>query len=48
MPAFRLSAKAVEDLKAIGQYTQKKWGIEQRKKYLSMLDSGFHCDCKPY
>ena len=42
MPVFRLSAKALEDLRSIGRYTQEKWGIEQRNKYLFQLDAGFH------
>ena len=42
MPFFRLSAKAVDDLKSIGRYTQDNWGRTQRNKYLSMLDDCFH------
>ena len=42
MMEFQVSAKALEDLKSIGRYTQKKWGTNQRNKYLSMLDAGFH------
>jgi toxin ParE1/3/4 len=42
MPAFRLSAKSLEDLKTIGRFTLKTWGREQRKVYLSKLDSAFH------
>ena len=38
MAGFRLFAKAVEDLKSIGRYTQQEWGRDQRNKYLSMLD----------
>jgi toxin ParE1/3/4 len=40
--AFRLSNKAIEDLKSIGRYTQQTWGLEQRKKYLAKIDAGFH------
>ena len=39
---FVLTAKAVDDLKEIGRYTQKTWGVAQRNKYLQMLDDGFH------
>jgi toxin ParE1/3/4 len=42
MPAFRLSEKAMDDLRSIGRYTQENWGREQRNRYLSMLDAGFH------
>ena len=42
MPAFILSAKALEDLKSIGRYTLKSWGREQRNIYLSKLDESFH------
>jgi toxin ParE1/3/4 len=42
MPAFRLSAKSIEDLKSIGRYTLKSWGREQRNIYLSKLDESFH------
>ena len=42
MPAFRLSAKSLEDLKSIGLFTLKYWGREQQKIYLSKLDENFH------
>ena len=42
MPIFRLTVKALDDLKSIGRYTGLNWGREQRNKYLSMLDSSFH------
>ena len=42
MPVFRLSTKAIDDLRSIGRYTQDNWGREQRNKYLSMLDACFH------
>lgn len=41
MAAFRLTARAVEDMKAIGRFTERNWGRWQRNKYLSMLDSCF-------
>jgi toxin ParE1/3/4 len=42
MPAFRLSAKALSDLKSIGRFTLESWGREQRNIYLSKLDDSFH------
>jgi toxin ParE1/3/4 len=42
MPFFRLSTKAMEDLRSIGRYTQDNWGREQRNKYLAILDACFH------
>jgi toxin ParE1/3/4 len=42
VPLFRLTAKAVEDLKSIGCFTAQKWERDQRNKYLVMLDSCFH------
>ena len=41
MPRYRVSLRAKEDLRKIGLYTQKEWGKEQRRKYLSGLDSKF-------
>ena len=41
MSSFRLTVKAVEDLKSIGRFTEKKWGRDQRNRYLAMLDSSF-------
>lgn len=42
MFSFRLTAKARDDLKSIGRYTQQRWGREQRNIYLAQLDEGFH------
>ncbi len=42
MPVFRLSAKALSDLKSIGRFSEQHWGRDQRNKYLSMLDSCFN------
>jgi toxin ParE1/3/4 len=42
MSGFVLTSKAKADLKAIARHTQDIWGREQRNRYLSMLDSGFH------
>jgi len=39
---FKLTQKALDDLRAIGRYTVKKWGIQQRNKYLTMfMESDF-------
>jgi len=40
--AFRLTKKAIDDLKKIGRYTQENWGKGQTNKYLSNLDACFH------
>jgi toxin ParE1/3/4 len=42
MPAFRLSAKSLQDLKSIAPFTLKSWGREQRNIYFSKLDESFH------
>lgn len=42
MLSFRLTEKAIEDMKNIGRYTQKRYGIKQRNRFLSMLDRCFH------
>lgn len=42
MHRFVLTQKAKDDLKAIGRYTQEKWGRDQRNRYLTMLDEKFH------
>ena len=42
MSSFTLSRTAINDMKSIGSYTQKKWGIEQRKSYLRNIDDSFH------
>lgn len=41
MRTFRLTNKAKADLRAIATFTQKKWGIEQRKVYLRQIDEAF-------
>ncbi len=41
MSSFRLSKLAKQDLRAIGRYTQKTWGREQRNLYLAQLDACF-------
>jgi len=42
MPGFRLSTTALNDLRSIGRYTERRWGRDQRNKYLAMLDACFH------
>lgn len=42
MPSFRLTAKARDDLKSIGHFTQQRWGRDQRNNYLAQLDESFH------
>lgn len=42
MGRFKLTLKAKADLKNIGRYTQARWGIRQRKKYLANLDARMH------
>ena len=42
MPDFRLTKKAMDDLRSIARYTQEKWGRDQRNRYLYMLDAGFN------
>ena len=41
MPSFTLTNMAKADLKEIGQYTQTRWGREQRGQYLNLLDASF-------
>jgi len=41
MPTFTLTNRAMADIIEIGRYTQKHWGLEQRNKYLTMLDGCF-------
>ena len=41
MPKFTLTGKAKSDLKDIARFTQKRWGREQRNKYLASLDDSF-------
>jgi toxin ParE1/3/4 len=42
MASFRLSALAKDDLKQIAIFTQKRWGKNQRNKYLEQFDGMFH------
>ena len=40
--SFYLTRKAKADLKSIGRYTQKIWGVNQRNTYLTEIDRAFH------
>lgn len=42
MANFSLTEKAKNDLKDIARFTQKRWGREQRNKYLTLLDRSYH------
>jgi len=42
MGSFRLTQRAIADLRSIGLYTQTTWGREQRNRYLTKLDQVFH------
>ncbi len=42
MAGFHLTQAAKADLKAIGRYTEKRWGRLLRNTYLAMLDKCFH------
>jgi toxin ParE1/3/4 len=41
MARFSLTKRAMADLVDNGRYTQEHWGLDQRNKYLTMLDSCF-------
>lgn len=41
MATFILTEKAKSDLKDIARFTQKRWGRDQRNKYLKDLDACF-------
>ena len=40
--SFYLTRKAKADLKSIGRYIQKIWGVNQRNTYLTEIDRAFH------
>ena len=42
MPEFRVTPKALEDLKNIGRYTEQQWGKRQRNIYLRALEKRFY------
>ncbi|WP_299732808.1 type II toxin-antitoxin system RelE/ParE family toxin [uncultured Tateyamaria sp.] len=41
MSGYKVSKKAVRDITSIGEYTQKTWGLQQRRAYLSGLERAF-------
>ena len=41
MPGYRVTPRALEDLKNIGRYTEQQWGICQRNTYLRALEKRF-------
>ncbi len=41
MASYRVSKKAVQDLLDIGEYTEEKWGVQQRNTYLKQIDDCF-------
>ncbi len=40
-----LTASAVKDLKAIAEYTQQRWGTNQKKKYITQIKDSLHKLC---
>lgn len=38
---FKVSKEARDDIRKIGYHTQRKWGKNQRRKYLNDLDKRF-------
>lgn len=42
MSRFKLTVKALADLKSIAKQTQQEWGAEQRRIYLRQVDDAFH------
>lgn len=42
MRSFELTTKAREDLRKIANYTEKRWGRDQRNVYIKQFDEGFH------
>jgi toxin ParE1/3/4 len=45
MPKFKVSTKAGYDLVEIGQYTQNKFGVTQRNRYLDLINAKFSQLC---
>jgi len=41
MARYDFTARAVEDLKEIGRYTRKTWGLEQARRYREELEIAF-------
>lgn len=38
---YRITPRAADDIRSIGQYTQINWGRKQRNRYLRVLDKRF-------
>ena len=41
MSKYRITPRALNDLKNIGRYTQKQWGKSQRNIYLKKIENRF-------
>ena len=41
MPGYRVTPRALQDLKNIGRYTEQQWGRRQRNTYLKALEKRF-------
>ncbi len=41
MSGYRVTPRALEDLKNIGRYTEQQWGKRQRNTYLRALEKRF-------
>ncbi len=46
MRSFDLTKAALEDLKSIARFTQGRWGVRQRDKYLKEIDQVFRALAK--
>ncbi|MEC8103926.1 MAG: type II toxin-antitoxin system RelE/ParE family toxin [Pseudomonadota bacterium] len=42
MNGFRVSNAAMNDLREVAAYTERTWGSQQRRDYLSRIDETFH------
>lgn len=42
MGRFRLTVKAKWDLRTIAEFTQSRWDVAQRDRYIKQLDDAFH------
>jgi len=43
---LHISAPARNDLRLIGEYTQREWGLNQKKKYLGQIKNSFKAICE--
>jgi toxin ParE1/3/4 len=41
MPGYRVTPRALADMKNIGRYTEQQWGKRQRNTYLRSLEKRF-------